>query len=58
MTGDIYAELLAKLRVAIKEHLTHMWKGGIFLIATSHTSKISNSTINELGLIELNYYNY
>jgi hypothetical protein len=61
MKGAFYAEILAKLRVVIQEQRTHVKKDGVFLIhdsAPSHTSKISNSVINELRSIELNHPPY
>ena len=61
MTGAVYAEILAKLAIAIQERRTHMRKDGVFLLhdnAPAHTSNLSKSAIQELGFIELNHPPY
>jgi [histone H3]-lysine36 N-dimethyltransferase SETMAR len=61
MTGLVYAKILGELKKAIQKKRGDMWDDGVFLLhdnASSHTSRVSQTAISELGFIQLTHPPY
>jgi [histone H3]-lysine36 N-dimethyltransferase SETMAR len=61
MTGARYAKILEKLKKSIQKKRGEMWEDGVFLLhdnAPSHTSKLSQKAISDLGFIQLSHPPY
>lgn len=61
MTGAEYAKVLKKLADVLQGKRPEMWDDGVYVFhdnAPSHTSRLSESAINELGFIQLSHPAY
>jgi [histone H3]-lysine36 N-dimethyltransferase SETMAR len=61
LTGAVYAKILEKLKNAILKKRGEKWEDGVFLLhdnASSHTSRVCQTAIHDLGFIQLTHPPY